>query len=225
MSNSNKWKKYIGLVGILFLFPLVWLLFFGVGGKHNFNTLKYFGPEAQGELDTSNYTIPPFVFQNQDGIAFSSDSLKGKVWLAAFYSMKDEHIKDITDRLLTLNFRYRKEPDIYIVSLSTDCAYDQPAILKPYIEANTRYNEFPGKWQFLTGDQAAMESIIRNGFLLNNPKQEAIFRLIDDKGHIRGLYGNTEFHFKNAIEDIALLKKEIDLKKYNERKAREQQAK
>lgn len=225
MSNSNKWKKYIGLVGILFLFPLVWLLLFGVGGKHNFNTLKYFGPEASGELDSSGYTIPPFVFQNQDGIPFSSDSLKGKVYLAAFYSMKDEHIKDITDRLLTLNFRYRKEPDIYIVSFSTDCAYDQPAILKPYVEANTRYNEFPGKWQFLTGDQVAMDSIIRNGFLLTNPKQEAIFRLIDDKGHIRGLYGNTEFHFKNAIEDIALLKKEIDLKKYNERKAREQQGK
>jgi protein SCO1/2 len=221
MSNSNKWKKYIGLIGILFLFPLTWLLVFGVGGKHNFNTLKYYGPEAEGMLDSSVYIIPPFVFQNQDGEAFSSDSLKGKIWLAAFYSMNNPHIKDITDRLLTLNFRYRKEPDIYIVSFSTDCDYDQPAVLKPYIEANTRYNEFPRKWQFLTGDQQAMGGIIRNGFLLNNPKEEAIFRLIDDKGHIRGLYGNTEFHFKNAIEDIALLKKEIDLKRYHERKAKE----
>jgi protein SCO1/2 len=221
MSTSKRWKKYIGLTGILFLFPLAWLLIFGVGGKHNFNTLKYYGPEAEGMLDSSGYIIPPFVFQNQDGEAFSSDSLKGKVWLAAFYSMNNPHIKDITDRLLTLNFRYRKEPDIYIVSFSTDCDYDQPAVLKPYIEANTRYNEFPRKWQFLTGDQQAMGGIIRNGFLLNNPKEEAIFRLIDDKGHIRGLYGNTEFHFKNAIEDIALLKKEIDLKRYHERKAKE----
>jgi hypothetical protein len=35
------------------------------------------------------------------------------------------------------------------------------------------------------------------------------------------MYGNTEFHLKAALEDISLLKKEIDLKAYNERKAKE----
>jgi protein SCO1/2 len=222
MSLNRTAKKYIGLIGILFLFPLVWLLIFGLGAKHNFNTLKYFGPGSEEPLDTSTYHIPSFVFENQDGVAYSSDSLKGKVWLAAFLTLSDPHIKDITDRLLTLNFKYRKEPDVMIVCFSTNSAYDQPALLKPYVEANTRYNEFPGKWQYLTGNQEAMNALIRNGFLIEDLRNEAIFRLIDDKGQIRGLYGNTEFHLKNALEDVALLKKEIDLIKYNARKKNEQ---
>jgi cytochrome oxidase Cu insertion factor (SCO1/SenC/PrrC family) len=120
-----------------------------------------------------------------------------------------------------LNFKYRNEPDIVIVCFSTNSDYDKPNLLKPYVEANTRYNKFPGKWQYLTGNQEAMNALIRNGFLVEDLKNEAIFRLIDDKGQIRGLYGNTEFHLKNALEDIALLKKEIDLIKYNERKRNE----
>lgn len=221
MFSSNKTKKYIGLIGILFLFPLAWLLFFGVGAKHNFNTLKYFGPQSKEAVDTTSYTIPAFVFQNQDGVAFSSDSLRGKVWLASFFTLSDPHIRDITDRLLTLNFKYRNEPDIMVVCFSTDCAHDTPQLLKPYIESNVRYNAFPGKWQFLTGSQQAMNALLKNGFLIDDLRNEAIFRLVDDKGQIRGMYGNTEYHLKNAMEDIALLKKEIDLRKYNERKAAE----
>ena len=66
-----------------------------------------------------------------------------------------------------------------------------------------------------------MQSYIRNGFLISDLNNEAIFRLIDENGQIRGLYGNTEYHMLDAIEDIALLKKETDLRKYHERKASE----
>lgn len=220
MSNSNKWKKYIGLIGILFLFPLVWLLFFGVGGKHKFNTCPYFEPGNIEPKEYADYTLPTFIFQDQNGNAFSSDSLKGKVWIAAFYSLNDPYVSNITQRLLDINFRYRNEPDICIVSFSNDCNYDTPLVTKPYIEQNVRYNQFSGKWIYLTGDQAAMQSFFRNGFGINDLKNEPIFRLVDTDGKIRGMYGNTEFHLKDAKEDIALLKKEIDLKRYNERKAR-----
>ncbi len=221
MSNSNKWKKYIGLAGILFLFPLVWLLFFGVGGKHNFKTCPYFEPGSLSPLEYSDYNLPPFVFKDQNGHAFALDSLQGKVWVAAFYSLNDPFVSNITQRLLDINFRYRNEPDIVIVSFSTDCAHDTPVITKPYIEQNVRYNQFPGKWIYLTGDQGAMQSYLRNGFGIVDLKNEPIFRLIGPDAKIRGLYGNTEYHLKDAKEDIALLKKEMDLKKYNEKKASE----
>jgi len=44
-----------------------------------------------------------------------------------------------------------------------------------------------------------------------------LYRLVDPVGHVRGLYGNTEYHMQSIIEDIALLKKEMDLKKFNKR--------
>ena len=221
MTSKHKWKKYIGLFGILFLFPLLWISFFGVFSKHHFKTLQYYGPECPQGADHSDYTLPSFVFTNQDGAAVSSDDLKGKVYLAAFYDTGNEHISKLTERLLNVNWKYRDEADIMIVTFSTNCDLDTPDLLKHYVDQNTRYNSFPGKWQFLTSNQAAMQSFIRNGFLINDLSEEAIFRLVDGEGHIRGLYGNTEYHIQDAIEDIALLKKEFDKKKYDEKKALE----
>jgi protein SCO1/2 len=229
MSQTNKWKKYIGLGGILFLFPLVWLLFFGVFSKHNFKTLAYFGPEAPTGTQHSEYVIPPFAFTNEEGQIITDDSLRGKVWLAAFYDLKNPNLGKITERLLNVNFKYRNEPDIRIIVFSTNCEHDTELLRKKYVDQNTRYNSFGGKWEILTGNQEAMQSFIRNGFLINDIANEAIFRLVDADGHIRGVYGNTEYHFVGApgenlpgiIQDIALLKKEIDLRKYNERKALE----
>ncbi len=229
MYSKNKWKKYIGLAGILFLFPLLWLLFFGVFGEHKFKTLPYYGPEAIRGADSSSYIIPDFAFSDENGNIYTRDSLLGKVWLATFYNLGSQNLSGITERLLTVNFKYAGESDILIVNFSTDCNIDTQQMRSDYVQQNTRYNEFPGKWKMLTGNQDAMQAYIRNGFLINDISNEAIFRLIDADGHIRGLYGNTEYHFlggggdsiPGAIQDIALLKKEIDLRNYNERKARE----
>ena len=228
MSSNKKWKKYIGLGGILFLFPLLWILFFGIFSKHNFQSLKYFGPESAGALEHSDYHIPAFAFSDENGQIITADSLKGQVWLAAFYDLKNENISKITERLLNVNFKYRNEPDIRIVVFSTNCDLDSQELRKEYVDQNTRDNGFPGKWMYLAGEQEAMQGFIRNGFLIHDLKHEAIFRLVDAEGHIRGVYGNTEYHFLGGngedgmpgiIQDIALLKKEIDLKEYHDQKA------
>jgi protein SCO1 len=221
MNFKKHWKKYIVLTGVLFLFPLVWLLFFGVHGRHNFNTLPYFSPDHPNGATSGTYTLPDFAFTNQDGSVYTLDSLKGKVWLATFYNTADKHLANITERLLNVNFKYRDEPDIAIVVFSTDPDRDTPQAMYQYVDANTRYNGFPGKWQFLTGNSAAMASYIRNGFFIQDIANEAIFRLVDADGRIRGMYGNTEYHIRDAMEDIALLKKEIDKKRYDERKKQE----
>jgi cytochrome oxidase Cu insertion factor (SCO1/SenC/PrrC family) len=231
MSSNKKLKKYIGLGGILFLFPLIWLLFFGVFSKHNFQSMPYFGPEAMQGADSSSYIVPDFAFSDETGRIITRDSLKGQVWLAAFYDLKNEHISKITERLLNVNFKYRNEPDIRIVVFSTDCDYDTDSLRKAYVAQNTRYNSFPHKWIYLCGEKLAMQGFIRNGFLIEDLHNDAIFRLVDAEGHIRGLYGNTEYHFLGSngeagmpgiVQDIALLKKEYDLKEFNEKKKKEQ---
>jgi hypothetical protein len=76
-----------------------------------------------------------------------------------------------------------------------------------------------------------MQSYIRNGLLIRDRSKEAIFKLIDAQGHIRGEYGNTEYHFLGGggdsipglVQDIALLKKEIDLERYHDKKAKQHQ--
>jgi protein SCO1/2 len=218
MSNSNKLKKYISLGGVLFLCPLLWLMFFGFAGKHNFRTLPYYGPENSKAVDTSTYALPDFAFTNQDGIVITKDSLKGKIWLAAFYNLADPNLVKITERLLNVDFKYKNEPELCIVVFSTDCDNDHQAARAEYIRSSSRYHTYPHKWDYLGGNNEAMQSFIRNGFLITDLTTQARFRLVDENGQIRGLYGNTEYHIQDAMEDMALLRKESDKRKYDERK-------
>ncbi|MFM7104417.1 MAG: SCO family protein [Flavobacteriales bacterium] len=224
MHPRRKGRNAIVLVGLIVLFPLSWLLLFGVFSKHTFSTLPYYTPSCLKGCKDSTYHLPSFTFQDERGLPYSNDSLDRSVWLAAFYHLNHSNLSDITQLLLNVNFKYRNEPDIRIVVFSTDPARDSLQKIARYIESNTRYNAFPQKWKYLTGDSASMRSFMRNGFLLNDPDQEAIFRLVDYEGKIRGQYGNTEYHFlggldsiPGVVQDIALLKKEIDTKRYEER--------
>src|SRR5690606_585507 len=143
------------------------------------NTLKYYGPEARQGTEHSDYSLPDFAFINQEEKPYTRDSLMGKVWLAAFFSPDDPHLTKITERLLDFNWRYRDEPDILIVCFCTDCENTSARVMKQYIDQSTRYNGFPGKWQFLSGNYEAMQSYLHNGFLIEDISSEAIFRLVD----------------------------------------------
>ena len=55
--------------------------------------------------------------------------------------------------------------------------------------------------------------------MLPDPQNTAMMYLIDTEGYIRGEYdANLEVNIRDAIEDMALLKKEIDVKRYEEKK-------
>lgn len=223
MNTKNSLKKYILLLGVLFLFPLSLVLFFGVFTKHNFNSLPYFGPhEVSAPGDTAFYKLPPFELVNHNAEVITLDSLSGKVWLAAFYATNSPHIRKITGRLLWPNFRYRGQEDIAIVSFTLDPAHDTPEVMKAYIDQTTQYNVFPNKWQYLTGDSAYLFKYYESGFLLDDPMHTATLWLVDTEGRLRGKYnGNLEEDVRDAIEDIALLKKELDILEYEEEKRRE----
>lgn len=216
MKGNNRMKKYALLGGVLLFLPLLGLLLFGVMGEHNFNTLPYYTPDGPVEGRTAEATrVGGFALTNQDGLVFSSDSLRGKVWLAAFFSTNGAYAANITRSLLWPNFRYRDESDISIVCFTLDAAHDTPAVLSDYVERNTRYNGFAGKWQFLTGDQGAIDSLIGRDFMIQRdaaePDNIATVWLVDAEGYLRGVYhAASENDIRDAVEDIALLQKEMD---------------
>jgi protein SCO1/2 len=220
MAQPKKILKYTFLIGVLFLFPLSLLVFFGVLTRHEFNTLPYYGPhEITASGDTVYHKLPDFTLLNQEGSVYTLDSLEGKVWLAAFYATNAPYVEKITARLLWPNFRYRHESDILLVSFTLDAEHDTPPVLKKYTDQMVIYHDYPGKWQFLTGDQPQIDRIISDGFLIDDPDSTALVYLVDTKGHVRGKYNaNLEEQIKDAIEDIALLKKEIDIEAYEAEK-------
>ena len=210
------------MFGILFLFPLFYVLF-GRIPKHSFYTLPYFSQDTIVEVKVNDsidmsgfYSLPDFKFINHHNEIYTLDSLKGKVWLATFYATNSYAIKNITKQLLWVNFNYRDETDIAIVTFTLDPQHDTPEVLAEYGDQLLKYNKSKNNWQFLTGDPQALDHYIKESFLLDNPENTTVVWLVDDNGHLRGRYHlNSTDEIKAAMEDVALLKKEIDLKKYN----------
>jgi protein SCO1/2 len=87
---------------------------------------------------------------------------------------------------------------------------DTPAVLAAYA---TRYRAEPGRWFFLTGEQAALESICRNGFKLGDVDGSLVhstrFVLLDRRSRVRGFYSTPEDGaLPKLLHDIRQLAKE-----------------
>lgn len=227
MNRNHALKKYALLGGVLLFLPLFGLVLFGILGDHAFSTLPYF--TAEGQMETRGpgaQRVGTFDLINQDGEAFSSEELRGKVWLAAFFATDAPHVASVTKQLLWPNFRYRSEDDIITVCFTLNPEHDRPEVLKRYVAENTRYNDAPGKWQFLTGDRAVIDRIVEGDFMIQrdpaDPGNVATIWLVDAAGYLRGVYhAASEDAIRDAVEDIALLQKEMDEAAYAREKAME----
>jgi cytochrome oxidase Cu insertion factor (SCO1/SenC/PrrC family) len=220
--KSFNWKKYTLLIGVLFLFPLIWVIFFGVMGKHHFKTLPYFDSQhLEGDTTLLGHRVASVSLVDENFQSFDLKQLRGKVWLACFYDLSDDHIGKITERLLNVNFKYRDEPDIGIVVIARKPDSLSQQAVTDYLKGLTKYNKFDGKWKYLMASDSIISKIEKESFFIQDLSSEARFRLVDTEGHIRGLYGNTEYHMQSIIEDIALLKKEVDIARYKKKHAQE----
>jgi len=132
----------------------------------------------------------------------------------------------MTKQLLWPNFRYRDESDIVVVSISLSPEHDTPEVLQEYVARNTRYNGFEGKWQFLTGSAEEVDRVVAEEFMIQRDSEEpnnvATIWLVDTEGFLRGVYhAASEDAIRDAVEDIALLKKEQDVAQYEREKLAE----
>ncbi len=224
---TNRLKKIVILTSIMLGLPLTGLLLLGVYGEHHFNTLPYFSTEGPIDLwSTDARKVHAFELTNHEGVPFSSSALDGKVWIASFYGTNAPHVAQMTKQLLWPNFRYRDESDIATVCFTLDATHDQPDVLKTYVDQNTRYNGSIGKWQFLTGNQSEIDALIEESFMIQRYSTDlnnvATLWLVDAKGYLRGVYhAASEDGIKDVVEDIALLKKEMDEASYHQKKARQ----
>lgn len=209
-------RKRLTLVFLLVALPITCVVLFGVLGTHEFNTLPYYN--SSGKLDSLTgdaHRVGEFSLLNQMGESYGSEDLDGKVWIAAFFATNSEHVGMTTRQLLWPNFRYRDVEGINIVCFTLDPEHDTPEVLSEYVDINTRYNGVEGKWQFLTGEKVEIDRIIAEEFLIQRdsaePNNIATLWLVDDEGYLRGVYhAASEDALRDATEDIALLRKELD---------------
>jgi len=167
---------------------------------------------------------PDFQFTNQENELFSSQSLKGKVWLASFIFTSCPSVCPITTaKMAVLQKKFGKDPNLFHVSISVDPQTDTPKVLKSYA---IKHRADLKNWVFLTGDEAKTHELIQKGFLLpsqgrenSNPsklmghddEEEPVvhsdrFVLVDQEGMIRGYYSILEGkEFARLERDIKTL--------------------
>ena len=94
---------------------------------------------------------------------------------------------------------------ITLVSISVYPEYDTPEVLKEYA---SQYDANTDKWHFLTGKEATVKNIIKNGFKIGDYEDIIFhsekFALVDKNGMIRSYYNGMK------TEDMDKLKKDIN---------------
>src|SRR5581483_2784402 len=101
--------------------------------------------------------VPDFQLTERTGKTVTLAELKGKVWLADFiYSTCPGPCPMISSKLAELQKEALQNPDVRLVSFSTNPENDTPEVLRAYAE---RFHA-TDKWLFLTGDKAKVYNLI-----------------------------------------------------------------
>jgi protein SCO1/2 len=140
------------------------------------------------------WQIPSFHLTSQSGEPFDSKSLEGNIWVADFiYTTCPGPCPRMTSQMRGVQTAVASMPGVKLVSFTVDPKNDTPAALAAYA---TRYRAEPGRWFFLTGDQAALEALCRNGFKLGDVdgrmEHSTRFVLVDGHSRVRGFYSPSD---------------------------------
>jgi len=138
--------------------------------------------------------VPDFQLTNQNGQAFGSAQLTGKIWIADFvYTTCPGPCPMISGRMSELQKPLEKT-DVHLVSFSVDPEKDTPEVLRRYSE---QLQAEAGRWDFLTGPKSAIYKISHDGFKLamsdgsdaqGIPVHSTRMVLVDRRCQIRGYY-------------------------------------
>lgn len=164
---------------------------------------------------TSLMKAPSFRFEERSGGTFSSDQLKGKVWVVDFvFTRCAGSCPMLTRQMQILQETWRGNKDFKLVSFTVDPDHDTRAVMKKYSEDA---QADPNQWFFLSGAKKDIYPVIRDGFKVTamadtdpEPGFEFIHTtrmlLVDAKGEVRGIYdGQEDEDMKKLWADVRYL--------------------
>jgi protein SCO1/2 len=161
-------------------------------------------------------TVPAFQLTDQDGRAFGSQDLAGRVWVASFLFTRCQTVcPRVTAQMARVQGRTRNlEPALHLVSFSVDPEHDTPARLAAYAQA---HRASPRMWTFLTGPADAVQETVEGGLRVSmgkdgaDPSPAGISHgthlvLVDGERRIRGYYDPEDPEaLDRLVRDAALL--------------------
>ena len=181
-----------------------------------------------GPADTVFATVPRFRLVDQAGQIITNQTFAGRAYVADFFFATCPGIcPKMQGELLKVYTKYAKDPRIVFLSHTIDPAHDTIPVLKDYAQRLGVTDA--ARWHFATtgahGEPTAKDTVFqlaRAYFTAALPDQQApggfahngTFALVDDQGHIRGLYDSLNAkEVARLFEELPILLAEIDARK------------
>lgn len=172
-----------------------------------------FTPLWQANADTI-HRIAPFRFRDQQGNTITEKDYEGKIYAANFFFTTCFGIcPKMMNNLQLVADTFAANQDVLLLSFSVMPEVDTIEKLNEYARLN---NIDATRWHLLTGNRAAIYSLARQSFFaeaepgLSKDSTEFLHTehilLVDNQGHIRGVYNGTlELDAKRLTDDMRLL--------------------
>jgi protein SCO1/2 len=175
--------------------------------------LPFYGNKTE---DGSLHTVPVFHLVDHNGEKITNEALKGHVTVVNYFFTSCPSIcPTMTRNMKSVQELYLNDERVKFMSFTVDPKRDDPEKLRKYIEGHAITGN---NWTFITGEKKELYRLARNGFLLSATDGDGgpgdfihseNFVLIDQNGHIRGIYNGTdEGSMGQMMNDIDKLKKE-----------------
>ena len=193
--------------GNIFRNPVVWILLVaivGVGVLRSMQRAEVTRQEIAAEAaPAAQKQLPEFRLVNAQGVDYGSEDLRGTVWIASFFFTRCMSICPLLiESMAELQHAYDAVgiEGVRLVSFTVDPEHDVAERLRAY---GTEHGIDPARWSLLTGDKAAMQALLVDGFEVPMGDPELVgetlidiahsgkVALVDGAGAVRGFY-NTD---------------------------------
>lgn len=167
------------------------------------------------------HKVPAFSLIDENGDAFGSNDLSGKLYIVNFHFT---NCPTICGKMMRGMQKIQKrvkgvKHKIHLVSITVDPENDTSKVL---FKKARSLNANPYLWKFLTGDKKDIKNLSLNGFKLaiGDKKETANvydiahsgkFILVDGEHNIRGFYSNDKGSINQFMIDVGLLLNKKDL--------------
>lgn len=156
--------------------------------------------------------VPPFQFTDENGKAFGSADLEGKVYIANFIFTSCQTVcPNLLSKVQKVQHRLRGVIDrASIVSFTVDPEFDTPEIL---FKKARELKANPHVWKFLTASEDEMRNLLIKGFKVPMGQKEGTLYdiahsqklvFVDTKGRIRGYYSTSKEDINRLMIDVGL---------------------
>jgi protein SCO1 len=148
-------------------------------------------------------TVNDFTLTNQAGSEVSLTNLYGRVWVAdIIFTRCPGPCLKMTKQMSQLQSALPSSSKTRLVTLTTDPDFDTPQVLKSY---GQRFGANFDRWEFLTGAPKQIAGLATDSLkltaLAKKPEEResaadlfihsTIFVIVDQHGHLRGIFETT----------------------------------